>query len=92
MITINQTILILAKLNTNLMTTYLSDIKNKIIQNLFRNLQRDPKSIFHSTGNLTRSILNTTKKSTCDKDKVFLNLYNQLEEKKFYQSNNLPLN
>ena len=69
------------KLNTNLMTTSPSDIKNNRIQNLFKNLQKDPRSIFYSIGNLSRSILN----------KVFLNFYNQLEDKNFYQNNNLPL-
>ena len=79
------------KLNTNLMTTSPSDIKNNRIQNLFKNLQKDPRSIFYSIGNLSRSILNKARKSTYDKDKVFVNLYNQLEDKNFYQNNNLPL-
>ena len=68
-----------------------SDIKNNRIQNLFKNLQKDSKSIFYSVGNLSRSILNMSKKSAYDKNKVFVNLYNQLEDKKFYQNNNLPL-
>ena len=55
--------------------------KKNRIQNLFKNLQKDPRSIFYSIGNLSRSILN----------KVFLNFYNQLEDKNFYQNNNLPL-
>ena len=73
------------------MTTSPSDIKNNRIQNLFRNLQKDPRSIFYSVRNLSRSILNKARKSTYDKDKVFVNLYNQLEDKNFYQNNNLPL-
>ena len=77
------------KLNTNLMTTSPSDIKNNRIQNLFKNLQKDPRSIFYSIGNLSRSILNKARKSTYDKDKVFVNLYKQLED--FYQNNNFPL-
>ena len=36
-------------------------------------------------------LLNKAKKSTYDKDKVFVNLYNELEDKNFYQKNNLPL-
>ena len=83
--------LILVKLNTNLMTTFPSDIKNNRIQNLFKNSQKYPRSIFYSIGNLSRSILNKARKSTYDKDKVFVNLYNQLEDKNFYQNNNLPL-
>ena len=73
------------------MTTSPSDLKNNRIQYLFRNLQKDPRSIFYSVGNLSRSILNKARKSTYDKDKVFVNLYNQLEDKNFYQNNNLPL-
>ena len=73
------------------MTTSPSDIKNNRIQNLFKNLQKDSRSIFYSVGNLSRSILNKARKSAYDKDKVFVNLYNQLEDKNFYQSNNLPL-
>ena len=81
--------MILVKLNTNLMTTSPSDIKNIRIQNLFKNLQKDPRSIFFYIGNLSRSILNKARKSTYDKDKVFVNLYKQLED--FYQNNNFPL-
>ena len=70
------------------MTTY--DIKANRIQNLFRNLQKDPKSIFYAIENLSRTILNKTRKSAYDKNKVFVNLYDQLEDKNFYQNNNLP--
>ena len=73
------------------MTTSPSDIKNNRIQNLFKNLQKDPRSIFYSIGNFSRSILNKARKSTYDNDKVFVNIYNQLEDKNFYQNNNLPL-
>ena len=73
------------------MTTSPSDIKNNRIQNLFKNLQKDSRSIFYSVGNLSRSILNKARKSAYDKDKVFVNLCNQLEDKKIYQNNNLPL-
>ena len=73
------------------MTMPPSDIKNNRIQNLFRNLQKDPKSIFYSIENLTRTILNKARKSACNKDKVFVNSYNQLEDKNFYQNANLSL-
>ena len=73
------------------MTTSISNTKNKRIQNLFRDLQKDSRSIFYSVGNLSNSLLNKAKKSTYDKDKVFVNLYNELEDKNFYQNNNLPL-
>ena len=68
-----------------------SDIKTNIIQNLFRNLQKDPKSVFYAIENLSRTILNKARKSAYDKDKVFVNLYDQLEDKNYYQNNNLPL-
>ena len=71
------------------MTTSISNTKNKRIQNLFRNLQKDSKSIFYSVRNLSNSLRNKAKKSTYDKDKVFVNLY-ELEDKNFYQNNNLP--
>ena len=73
------------------MTTSISNSKNKRIQNLFRNLQKDPRSIFYSVGNYSSLLLNKAKKSTYDKGKVFVNLYNELEDKNFYQNNNLPL-
>ena len=41
---------------------------------------------------MSGTLLNRAKKSTYAKDNVFVNLYNQLEDKKFYQNNNnLPL-
>ena len=58
---------------------------------MFRNLQKDPRSIFYSIDNLSRSILNKARKSTYYKDKVFVNLYNQLEDKIFYKNDNLFL-
>ena len=44
------------------------------------------KSIFFAVENLSRTILNKARKSIYDKDKVFVNLYNQLEDKNFYQT------
>ena len=68
-----------------------SDIKINSIQNLFRNLQKDPKNIFYAIENLSRTILNKARKSAFDKDKVFVNLYNQLKDKNLYENNNLRL-
>ena len=74
------------KLNMHLMTANSQiNLKNNRIQNLFRNLQKDPRSVFYSVGNLTKSILNKANKSIYEKDKAFVNLYNQLEDKIFYQ-------
>ena len=52
------------------MITSISNTKNKRIQNLFRNLQKDPRSIFYSVGNLSNALLNKAKKSTYDKDNI----------------------
>ena len=66
--------------------------KNKRIQNLFRYLQKDSKSVFYFISNLSRALSNKAKKSTYGKDIVFVNWYSQLEDKNFYQkNNNLPL-
>ena len=54
-----------------------SNIKTNRIQNLFRNLQEDPKGIFYAKKNLSRAILNKARKSAYDKNKVFVNLYDQ---------------
>ena len=62
------------------MATSPSHIKNNRIQNLFKNLQKDLRSIFYSFGNLSRRILNKAGKSAYDKDKVFVDLHNQLED------------
>ena len=40
---------------------------------------------------LRRTILNKARKSAYDKDKIFVNLYDQLEDKNFYQNDNVPL-
>ena len=80
------------KSNTNLMTmNSQTGVKNNRIQNLFRNLQKDRRSVFYSVGNLSKSVLNKATRSVYEKDKVFVNLYNQLEDKNFYQNNNLSL-
>ena len=56
---------------------------------MFKKLQKDPKNVFYSVGNLSNSVLKKTSKSFYEKDKVFVNLYNQLEEKNFYQKRNI---
>ena len=65
---------------------------NRRVQNLFRTLQNDAKSIFHKTNKLSKTILNKVKKTNYDKNKVFVNLYEQLEDKFFLKKDeNLPL-
>ena len=67
------------------MTTFQSNHKNNRIQNLFKNLKKDPKSVFYFIGNLIQLILNKARKSIYDKDKVFVKLCNELEDKNFYK-------
>ena len=62
------------------------------IENLFRNLQKDPGSVFYSIRTLSKSIINKAHKSSDEKDVVFVNLYKKLEDKNFYQKKEiLPL-
>ena len=62
------------------------------IENLFKNLQKDPRSVFYSIGTLSKSIINKAYKSAYEKDVVFVNLYKKLEDKNFYQKKEiLPL-
>ena len=56
---------------------------NTRVNNLFNNIQKNPKSIFYLVGNLSKTVLNKSSKSIYEKDKVFVNLYNQLEDKNF---------
>ena len=56
---------------------------NTRVNNLFNNIQKNPKSILYLVGNLSKTVLNKTSKSVFEKDKVFVNLYNQLEDKNF---------
>ena len=56
---------------------------NRRINNLFNNLQKNPRSVFYLTGNISKTVLNKASKSFYEKDKVFVNLYKQLEDKNF---------
>ena len=67
------------------------DEKNLWIQNSFKTLHNDPKSVFYSVGNLSKTIINKAKKSVYDKDKVFVNLYEKLEDKNFHNKETVPL-
>ena len=67
------------------------DEKNLRIQSLFKTLKNDPKSVFYSVGNLSKTIINKAKKSVYDKDKVFVNLYEKLEDKNFHNKETVQL-
>ena len=66
------------------------DEKNKRVQNLFRSLQNDPKSVFY-TNKIIKSLLKKAKMAPYNRDDVFAKLYEQLEHKNFYKNENLPL-
>ena len=56
----------------------------KRANNLLNALQKNPKSIFYLTVNVTsKTLFNKTAKSAFEKDKLFVNLYNQFENKFF---------
>ena len=74
-----------------LMTTTSQTIERKRVENLFKNFQKDRKSVFYSFGNLSKSILNESNKSVYEKDKVFVNLYKPLEDKNVNKKLNVPL-
>ena len=67
------------------------DEKNKRVQNLFRSLQNDPKSVFYTTNKITKSLLKKAKMAPYNKDDVFVKLYEQIEDKNFDKNGNLPL-
>ena len=69
------------------MTENSQDEPTKRANNLFNALQKNPKSIFYLTGNATSKTLFAAK-SAFEKDKVFVNLYDQLENKKKFKKPN----
>ena len=50
-----------------------------------------PKNAFYSFGNLSKTIINKAKKSVYNKDKVFVNLYEKIEDKSFHNKETVPL-
>ena len=70
--------------------------QNEIIkrtENLFNSLQKNTNSIFYLAGNtITKTLINKASKSVFEKDRLFINLYKQLEDKtKFKNSDLLPI-
>ena len=59
--------------------------------NLFKTLRKNPKSIFYLVGNVSKTLLNKASKLVFEKDKVFVDLYDQLEKKKFKRQDILPI-
>ena len=67
------------------MTENSQDELTKRANNLFNVLQKNPKSIFYLTGNAaSKTLFNKAVKSAFEKDKVLVNLYNQLENNFFF--------
>ena len=61
----------------------------KRVNNLFDNLQKNTYSVFYLAGNnVSKTLLGKVQKSVFEKDRVFLNLYKQLEDRKPFQKNN----
>ena len=52
----------------------------KRAKNLYNALKEDEESIFFSSEKITKQLIKKTKKSRYEKDKVFLSLYNNIED------------
>ena len=65
----------------------------KRTENLFNALQKNTNSIFYLAGNtITKALINKASKSIFEKDRLFVDLYRQLEDKrKFKKSDLLPI-
>ena len=59
----------------------------KRIQNLFKTLQKDSKSVFYANAKISKNLLKKLNKSTYQKDRVFSELYQKLEDKNFDKNN-----
>ena len=56
-------------------------MEEKQMKNLFRKLINDEKSVFFSTDRINKTLLNKGRKSSYEKDKVFYNLFKNVENK-----------
>ena len=60
--------------------------------NLFKTLQKDSKSALYANTTISKSLLKKINKSTYQKDRVFNELYQKLEDKDFDKDNDkIPL-
>ena len=58
----------------------------KRVNNLFNNLIKSSNSVFYLSENkINKTLLNKATKSVFEKDRVFVNLYKQLEDKKNFR-------
>ena len=70
--------------------------QNEIVkrtENLFNSLQKNTNSIFYLAGNtITKTLINKASRSVFEKDRLFVDLYKQIEDKtKFKNSDLLPI-
>ena len=64
----------------------------KRIENLFKTLQKDSKSVLYAKTTISKNLLKKINKSTYQKDRVFNELYQKLEDKNFDKDNDkIPL-
>ena len=54
-------------------------MEQKKVKNLYKPLQRDDESVFYTSEKINNTLIKKAKRSNYSKDKVFLNLYKQLE-------------
>ena len=67
------------------------DIDNKKTKNLYNALVKDQKSIFYATDRITNNLLNKARVFVYPKDKVFVNIYKNLGNKKILRSEKTPI-
>ena len=67
--------------------------QNEIVkrtENLFNSLQKNTNSIFYLAGNtITKTLINKASRSVFEKDRVFVDLYKQIEDKKQFKNSDL---
>ena len=59
----------------------MDDSELKQTKNVFKKLMNDQNSMFYSTDKINRMLLNRSRKSAYEKDKVFYKIYKALENK-----------
>ena len=55
------------------------EIDEQEANNLYRALVTDPKSIFYATVRVTKGLVKKARTSLYPKDKVFVNIYNEID-------------
>ena len=59
----------------------MEDVDLKQTKNLFKKLINDPNSVFYSADKISRTLLNKSRKSVYEKDRVFYDIHKSLEDK-----------